>query len=118
MAVDTPTGQGGLEGTPNGDDVVIDTPPTGKGKGGGRWMRLKRPIKELAGRIMIELRRKDEVCQLCFGIFCDQLLAPIIGGMALTDFFDSMHSSNNLVGTLSDTLLEPNEFPSQPRRLA
>lgn len=47
--------------TPKDDGEEFDTPVTGKGKGGGRWMRLRRPLRELLGRIMVELRRKDEV---------------------------------------------------------
>ncbi|OCF41809.1 hypothetical protein I317_04415 [Kwoniella heveanensis CBS 569] len=51
-APSTPQGGGG-------DDLA--TPATGRGRrGGGRWMRVKRPLKELLNRIMTEIRKKDD----------------------------------------------------------
>lgn len=47
--------------TPKENAEETDTPVTGKGKGGGRWLRLRRPLRELLEKIMFELRRKDEV---------------------------------------------------------
>lgn len=36
--------------------------PLAKGRVGVRWARTKKPMKEVMGKIMIELRRRDEVC--------------------------------------------------------
>ncbi|WVF70522.1 hypothetical protein IAT40_005312 [Kwoniella sp. CBS 6097] len=54
-------GTGEIPSTPQGDggdDVA--TPATGRGRRGGRWMRVKRPLKELLNRIMTEIRKKDD----------------------------------------------------------
>ncbi|WVR05948.1 hypothetical protein IAU60_002975 [Kwoniella sp. DSM 27419] len=45
--------------TPHNEDT-FDTPLTGRGRGGGRWMRVKRPLKELLNKIMVEIRKKDD----------------------------------------------------------
>ncbi|WRT64215.1 uncharacterized protein IL334_001144 [Kwoniella shivajii] len=37
-----------------------DTPQSGRGRTGGRWMRIKRPLKELLNKLLIEMRRKDD----------------------------------------------------------
>jgi hypothetical protein len=38
-----------------------------RGGKGGKWMRLRKPLRELAGKIMVELRRRDVVscCAFC-----------------------------------------------------
>ncbi|WWD17817.1 hypothetical protein CI109_102260 [Kwoniella shandongensis] len=47
--------------TPQQDEGVIDTPTgSGRGRTGGRWMRIKKPLKELLNKIMTEIRRKDD----------------------------------------------------------
>ena len=50
-----------MEATPKNESMEVETPETATTRGGGRWMRLKRPLRELLARIMGELRRKDEV---------------------------------------------------------
>jgi hypothetical protein len=35
--------------------------PYGRGRAGTKWVRLRKPLKELLGKIMVELRRRDEV---------------------------------------------------------
>jgi hypothetical protein len=51
----------------NTTPMSLETPaeevetPLGRGRTGGRWMRVKRPLKELLNKIMAELRKKDEV---------------------------------------------------------
>ncbi|WWC66341.1 uncharacterized protein I206_100242 [Kwoniella pini CBS 10737] len=47
-------------GTPHGELGYDDTPQTRGHRTGGRWMRIKRPLKELANRILVEMRRKDD----------------------------------------------------------
>ncbi|KAK8865985.1 hypothetical protein IAR55_001135 [Kwoniella newhampshirensis] len=47
--------------TPQQDESTIETPTgSGRGRTGGRWMRIKKPLKELLGKIMTEIRRKDD----------------------------------------------------------
>ena len=35
--------------------------PYGRGRAGTKWVRLRKPLKELLGKIMVELMRRDEV---------------------------------------------------------
>jgi bromodomain-containing protein 7/9 len=49
-----------------GDEVAvagesIETPRSVTGRQPVKWVRLKKPLKELCNKIMVELRRKDEV---------------------------------------------------------
>ncbi|WWC58650.1 uncharacterized protein I303_101194 [Kwoniella dejecticola CBS 10117] len=46
-------------GTPLGEGYD-DTPQSRGHRTGGRWMRIKRPLKELANRVLVEMRRKDD----------------------------------------------------------
>ncbi len=59
MQISTPKEEGA--GQEEVGDEALDTSLHTRTRGGGRWMRLKRPLKELLGRLMVELRRKDEV---------------------------------------------------------
>ncbi|WVW82381.1 hypothetical protein I302_104388 [Kwoniella bestiolae CBS 10118] len=53
-SVGTPQQQNGL-----GDET--QTPQSGRGhRTGGKWMRIKRPLKELLNRTLVEMRRKDD----------------------------------------------------------
>lgn len=47
--------------TPRGDYGLLETPVTGRGKTGGVWKRIKKPLGELLNKLTAELRRRDEV---------------------------------------------------------
>lgn len=51
--------------TPGRDgEGEVDTPTTRGGKTGGRWLRTKRPLRELVTKIIGEMKRKDEVSRM------------------------------------------------------
>jgi hypothetical protein len=71
----TEVGYEGYE-TPNGSIQadMLDNPGLERGRSTVKWVKQKKPLRELCNKIMIELRRKDEVSPCSTGCWGELIL--------------------------------------------